>query len=236
MYDHRKALVTLPGARGINTRNIFDLTHLSLTFSCCLKCKTNVHIVTRSCNIFYFLDIVQLLMRLIVSAVLLDTLSPAKKGRWSLAPKLWSSPTSTSKTLVKTTLMRSSRKSSLHLVKKSNLQNCVLLLLIKGIGLNKIQKKSHCDAVLQKCPLLCFDIGLGHAALRTVVLKLAGRTLSVRVMKDERSRSRGFGFVNYANHDDAQKVMCPVFLCPLRSDWCQQKADNQECFVVMFNI
>lgn len=74
------------------------------------------------------------------------------------------------------------------------------------------------------------NIGLGHAALKTV-LKLAGRTLSVRVMKDERSRSRGFGFVNYANHDDAQKVVCP-----LRSDWCQQKADNQECFVVMFNI
>lgn len=32
----------------------------------------------------------------------------------------------------------------------------------------------------------------------------------MRVMKDERGRSRGFGFVNYANHEDAQKV---VFLC-----------------------
>lgn len=33
-----------------------------------------------------------------------------------------------------------------------------------------------------------------------------GRTLSVRVMKDERGRSRGFGFVNFAHHEDAQKV------------------------------
>jgi hypothetical protein len=35
---------------------------------------------------------------------------------------------------------------------------------------------------------------------------LSGKTLSVRVMKDERGRSRGFGFVNYGNHMDAQKV------------------------------
>ncbi|XP_020485157.1 polyadenylate-binding protein 1-like isoform X1 [Labrus bergylta] len=34
-----------------------------------------------------------------------------------------------------------------------------------------------------------------------------GRTLSVRVMRDERGRSRGFGFVNYANHEDAQKAV-----------------------------
>ncbi|XP_057680354.1 embryonic polyadenylate-binding protein-like isoform X2 [Corythoichthys intestinalis] len=34
-----------------------------------------------------------------------------------------------------------------------------------------------------------------------------GRTLSVCVMKDERGRSRGFGFVNYANHEDAQKAV-----------------------------
>ncbi|XP_030590696.1 polyadenylate-binding protein 1-like isoform X1 [Archocentrus centrarchus] len=34
-----------------------------------------------------------------------------------------------------------------------------------------------------------------------------GRTLSVRVMKDERGHSRGFGFVNYAHHEDAQKAV-----------------------------
>lgn len=49
---------------------------------------------------------------------------------------------------------------------------------------------------------ITFTDGLTHNFL--------GRTLSVRVMKDERGRSRGFGFVNYANHEDAQKV---VFLC-----------------------
>lgn len=43
-----------------------------------------------------------------------------------------------------------------------------------------------------------------------VVLTLPGRTLSVRVMKDERGQSRGFGFVNFAHHDDAQKVLCGV--------------------------
>ncbi|KAM4610101.1 polyadenylate-binding protein 1-like [Polymixia lowei] len=34
-----------------------------------------------------------------------------------------------------------------------------------------------------------------------------GKTLSVRVMKDERGRSRGFGFVNYCSHEDAQKAV-----------------------------
>uniref|UniRef100_A0A8C7ZZ84 Polyadenylate-binding protein n=1 Tax=Oryzias sinensis TaxID=183150 RepID=A0A8C7ZZ84_9TELE len=34
-----------------------------------------------------------------------------------------------------------------------------------------------------------------------------GKTLSVRVMRDEKGRSRGFGFVNYAHHEDAQKAV-----------------------------
>ncbi|XP_048097458.1 embryonic polyadenylate-binding protein-like isoform X1 [Alosa alosa] len=34
-----------------------------------------------------------------------------------------------------------------------------------------------------------------------------GKTLSVRVMRDERGNSRGFGFVNYENHEDAQKAV-----------------------------
>ncbi len=52
----------------------------------------------------------------ILSAVLLATLSPVRKERWSLAPKLWSSPISTSKILVKTTPMKNWRKSFLCLV------------------------------------------------------------------------------------------------------------------------
>ncbi|XP_061687367.1 embryonic polyadenylate-binding protein B-like isoform X1 [Syngnathoides biaculeatus] len=39
------------------------------------------------------------------------------------------------------------------------------------------------------------------------VFSAYGKTLSVRVMKDERGHSRGFGFVNYANHEDAQKAV-----------------------------
>ncbi|XP_053480461.1 embryonic polyadenylate-binding protein A-like isoform X3 [Ictalurus furcatus] len=37
-----------------------------------------------------------------------------------------------------------------------------------------------------------------------------GRTLSVRVMTDEKGRSRGFGFVNYENHEDAQKAVAEM--------------------------
>lgn len=55
-----------------------------------------------------------------------------------------------------------------------------------------------------------------------------GRTLSVRVMKDERGRSRGFGFVNYANHEDAQKVCKSYFLtecfgCSISQDTLRKK-------------
>uniref|UniRef100_A0A673A2Q1 Polyadenylate-binding protein n=1 Tax=Sphaeramia orbicularis TaxID=375764 RepID=A0A673A2Q1_9TELE len=39
------------------------------------------------------------------------------------------------------------------------------------------------------------------------VFSAFGKTLSVRVMKDERGHSRGFGFVNFANHEDAQKAV-----------------------------
>ncbi|XP_068996375.1 polyadenylate-binding protein 1-like [Embiotoca jacksoni] len=39
------------------------------------------------------------------------------------------------------------------------------------------------------------------------VFSAFGRTLSVRVMKDERGHSRGFGFVNFSHHEDAQKAV-----------------------------
>ncbi|KAG9270338.1 embryonic polyadenylate-binding protein B-like isoform X1 [Astyanax mexicanus] len=37
-----------------------------------------------------------------------------------------------------------------------------------------------------------------------------GKTLSVRVMSDEKGRSRGFGFVNFENHEDAQKAVAEM--------------------------
>ncbi|KAL6456721.1 hypothetical protein MHYP_G00352650 [Metynnis hypsauchen] len=37
-----------------------------------------------------------------------------------------------------------------------------------------------------------------------------GKTLSVRVMTDEKGRSRGFGFVNFENHKDAQKAVAEM--------------------------
>uniref|UniRef100_A0A8B9GV86 Polyadenylate-binding protein n=1 Tax=Astyanax mexicanus TaxID=7994 RepID=A0A8B9GV86_ASTMX len=37
-----------------------------------------------------------------------------------------------------------------------------------------------------------------------------GKTLSVRVMTDEKGRSRGFGFVNFENHEDAQKAVAEM--------------------------
>ena len=46
----------------------------------------------------------------------------------------------------------------------------------------------------------------GLFKLTSCIPWLSGKTLSVRVMRDERGRSRGFGFVNYGNHMDAQKV------------------------------
>ncbi|XP_042562810.1 embryonic polyadenylate-binding protein-like isoform X2 [Clupea harengus] len=40
-----------------------------------------------------------------------------------------------------------------------------------------------------------------------IIFSEFGKTLSVRVMRDERGNSRGFGFVNYENHEDAQKAV-----------------------------
>ncbi|KAG9339706.1 hypothetical protein JZ751_023352, partial [Albula glossodonta] len=47
----------------------------------------------------------------------------------------------------------------------------------------------------------------GRMMMAQCCVSSTGRTLSVRVMMDERGRSRGFGFVNYENHEDAQKAV-----------------------------
>lgn len=39
-------------------------------------------------------------------------------------------------------------------------------------------------------------------------LAFAGKTLSVKVMTDPSGKSRGFGFVSYEKHEDANKVLC----------------------------
>ena len=60
----------------------------------------------------------------------------------------------------------------------------------------------------------------------------SGKTLSVRVMKDEKGHSRGFGFVNYAHHEDAQKVTCAKFLCPAAAN--HQEKHLLDCCMASF--
>lgn len=48
------------------------------------------------------------------------------------------------------------------------------------------------------------------------LLSSSGKTLSVKVMTDPTGKSRGFGFVSYEKHEDANKVFCPrgyLILC-----------------------
>lgn len=42
--------------------------------------------------------------------------------------------------------------------------------------------------------------------LQTPSFPLAGKTLSVKVMMDNTGRSKGFGFVNFEKHEEAQKA------------------------------
>lgn len=47
---------------------------------------------------------------------------------------------------------------------------------------------------------------------------LAGKTLSVKVMTDPMGKSRGFGFVSYEKHEDANKVRYRPHLLPVRCE------------------
>ncbi|XP_030886007.1 polyadenylate-binding protein 1-like [Leptonychotes weddellii] len=40
-----------------------------------------------------------------------------------------------------------------------------------------------------------------------------GKMLSVKVMRDDSGHSRGFGFVNFEKHEEAQKVGASPWLC-----------------------
>jgi hypothetical protein len=54
-------------------------------------------------------------------------------------------------------------------------------------------------------------------------LVLPGKTLSVKVMRDSSGRSRGFGFVNFEKHEEAQKVGTLPWLCPRRQHGARKK-------------
>lgn len=44
------------------------------------------------------------------------------------------------------------------------------------------------------------------------LLHFTGPALSIRVMTDESGKSKGFGFVSFERHEDAQKVRIASFL------------------------
>lgn len=56
----------------------------------------------------------------------------------------------------------------------------------------------------------------------SVELCCLGNATSVRVMTDESGGGRGFGFVSFENHEDAQKVRLGLFfgdICGHVGDW-----------------
>lgn len=48
-----------------------------------------------------------------------------------------------------------------------------------------------------------------------------GKTLSVKVMRDPSGKSKGFGFVSYEKHEDANKVRVPRGLGKIGRKWPQ---------------
>lgn len=79
------------------------------------------------------------------------------------------------------------------------------------------------------------------------LLTCAGKTLSVKVMTDPTGKSRGFGFVSYEKHEDANKVLwCDFYVLsasvcgsPLLKNMCilssggrgheRHRAQRQDC-------
>ncbi len=56
---------------------------------------------------------------------------------------------------------------------------------------------------------------VGFGLLKCVdkqLLYFVGPALSIRVMTDESGKSKGFGFVSFERHEDAQKVKIDSFL------------------------
>lgn len=102
-----------------------------------------------------------------------------KSARLSWAPGLKSSLMFTLKTLVTIWTMRSWESSSVNTVS----QHFPVFQLLRG------------------CFLKCWSFGrqLCHFCR-------LGNALSTRVMTDDSGKSRGFGFVSFERHEDAQKV------------------------------
>lgn len=54
--------------------------------------------------------------------------------------------------------------------------------------------------------LRCVPYNICTLALLYTTFLFPGKTLSVKVMVDGAGRSKGFGFVNFEKHEDAQKA------------------------------
>lgn len=47
---------------------------------------------------------------------------------------------------------------------------------------------------------------------QTGIFAIPGNAMSIRVMTDDSGKSRGFGFVSFERHEDAQKVRVAIIL------------------------
>lgn len=63
------------------------------------------------------------------------------------------------------------------------------------------------------------------------LLTCAGKTLSVKVMTDPTGKSRGFGFVSYEKHEDANKVLWCDFYVFLWTSVCGSPLLRNMCIL-----